>query len=850
MTLKGEGKGPLPPLLVQYVELCEQYPDYLVLFQVGDFYETFGEEAERFARAINITLTHKTSKDFTTPMAGIPLRSADTYLEKLLKQNICVAIADQTETPATADGLVKREVTQLVTPGTITDDRLLRPDANYLASVATGEGYGLALLDVTTGEFRGTVLYSKGTLFDELRRYRPAELLLAPELYAQVAFREACSERFAVMVTKGRFEEEVAQGTLAEHFGTVPQGADDALLRAAGAVLSYALTTQRGHLGQVTRFLRYDPSAFMQVGETALATLEVFNANSTYSGVAGGEARTLLNTLDTTRTAPGRRLLRAWLRHPLLEKPLIETRQDAVEAFVRDTVLRREVRKALYKLHDLERLASKLVTGRVNARDLCALARSLALIPDLRSLLGVRSEGALVSLTTRLLGLGEVEERIGAALVENPPLKLTEGGMIRSGFDSELDSFRAQAESGRAWLADLETQERRTTGIPTLKIGFNGVFGYYLEVTRPYYDQVPESYRAIQTLKDRQRYVRPDLREREREILRAEEAARGREYTVFGDLRSGLAPAADAVRELGAVLAELDVYSALAEVAAEGGYCRPSFGEGTLTITAGRHPVVEQFHPFIPNDLELSPQARLVILTGPNMSGKSTYLRQAALIALLAQIGSFVPAERAVLPLFERIYTRIGASDDIAGGRSTFMVEMSELAAILQNATPKSLVLLDEIGRGTSTFDGLALAWAAAEYLEARAGCYTLFATHYFELTALEGKLASARNFHVAAKEEAGGLTFYHQVLPGPASKAYGLEVAQLAGVPAGVLERARTVLAGLEARGQDRSQDVIDRLLTQDLNRLSPLEALALLHDLQEEARGTSRQAVHSSHD
>ena len=840
MTLKGEGHGPLPPLLVQYTELRERYPDYLLLFQVGDFYETFGEDAERFARAINITLTHKTSKDFSTPMAGIPVRSADTYLEKLLKQNVCVAIADQTEVAAAADGLVKREVTQLVTPGTVTDEKLLRPDANYLAAVATGEGYGLTLLDVTTGEFRGTLLYSKAALFDELRRYRPAELLLAPELYAQEDFREGCSERFAVMVTRGRFDEDAARDTLSAHFGTVPQGVDDAVLRAAGAVLSYALTTQRGQLAQVTRFLRYDPSAYMQVGETALATLEVFSSNipSNTAGM-GDDARTLLSVVDATRTAPGRRLLRAWLRHPLLEKPLIEARLGAVAAFVRDTVLRREVRKALYKLHDLERLSSKLVTNRANARDLCALSRSLALVPELKALLTGRNEGVIQALTERLDGLGSVHERISAALVDNPPLKLTEGGLIQSGFDSELDAARKRAEDGRAWIAALEASERKATGIPTLKIGFNSVFGYYLEVTRPYYDAVPEGYRAVQTLKDRQRYVRADLRERERDILRAEETARSREYTVFSSLRGELAPAADAVRELGAVLAELDTYSALAETAAEGRYCRPSFSDGALLIEGGRHPVVERFHPFIANDLSLSQDARLVILTGPNMSGKSTYLRQSALIALLAQIGSFVPAERAVLPLFDRIYTRIGAHDDIAGGRSTFMVEMSELAGILQNAGPKSLVLLDEIGRGTSTFDGLALAWAAAEYLEARTGCYALFATHYFELTALEGKLGAVRNFHVAAKEEAGGLTFYHQVLPGPASKAYGLEVAQLAGVPVTVLGRARAVLAGLEARGRDPAQEVVEALLAQDVNRLSPLEALALLHNLQDKARG-----------
>ena len=435
--------------------------------------------------------------------------------------------------------------------------------------------------------------------------------------------------------------------------------------------------------------------------------------------------------------------------------------------------------------------------------------------------------------------LGNVQAQIDAALVDDPPLKITEGGLIQNGFDSELDDLRSKAEAGRAWVAELEAEERARTKIPTLKVGFNGVFGYYLEVTRPYVEQVPESYRAVQTLKDRQRYTRSDLREKEREILRAEDSAKRREYLVFDELRSSLLPHSEAVRELGGVLAELDVYSSLAEAAAQGQFCRPEFSDSTFQIEGGRHPVVEQFHPFIANDLDLSPQARLVILTGPNMSGKSTYLRQNALIALLAQIGSFVPAERAVLPLFERIYTRIGASDDIAGGRSTFMVEMDELACILQNATPKSLILLDEIGRGTSTFDGLALAWAASEYLHERTESYVLFATHYFELTGLANKLPAARNQHVAAKEEAGALTFYHQVLPGPASKAYGLEVAKLAGVPAKVLERAHAVLAGLESSRGSASQEVVEEILEQDLSRLSPLDALTLLHRLQERARG-----------
>ncbi|MDZ7704230.1 MAG: DNA mismatch repair protein MutS [Trueperaceae bacterium] len=699
------------------------------------------------------------------------------------------------------------------------------------AAVATGDGYGLALLDVSTGEFRGTLLYAKSSLYDELKRYRPAEVLLAPELYDHDDFREAFSRRFAVMVTKGRFGADDAERQLGAHFGGVPSGlSEPALLRASGAVFAYALETQQGALPQVRQFVRYDPGAYMQLGDVALSTLEVFEGSA--------PTRTLFSVLDETRTAPGRRLLQAWLRHPLLDQSAIGHRLDAVAAFVHDGVLRRDVRKALYKLHDLERLSTKLASGRATARDLGALARSLRLVPEIKILLADRAERALAQLIERTDNLGEVQTTIEAALVDEPPLKLTEGGLIRDGFDPDLDSLRGAADTGRSWIADLERRERDTTGIPTLKVGFNQVFGYYLEVTRPYYDRVPDSYRPVQTLKDRQRYNRPDLRERERDILRAEEAARNREYQVFDTLRKRLVPHADAVRELGAVLAELDVYTSLADVAAVRQYCRPNFGD-TLAIEAGRHPVVERFHTFIPNDVRMSERERLVVLTGPNMSGKSTYLRQTALIALLAQIGSFVPAQTATLPLFERIYTRIGANDDIAGGRSTFMVEMDELATILHSATPKSLVLLDEIGRGTSTYDGLSLAWATAEHLHDRAEAFTLLATHYFELTGLASQLAAARNQHVAAKEEAGGLVFYHQVLPGPASKSYGLEVAKLAGLPGVVLARARTVFDSLEASRDDASHDLIEALLEHDLSRLSPLDALTLLHTLQEQARG-----------
>ncbi|MDX2006247.1 MAG: DNA mismatch repair protein MutS [Meiothermus sp.] len=872
MTLKGQGSGPLPPLLQQYVEVRDRYPEYLLLFQVGDFYETFGEDAERLARALGLILTHKTSKEFITPMAGIPIRAADAHLERLLRLGFRVAVADQTEHPDEAEGLVKREVTQLLTPGTITQESLLRPEANYLAALATGDGYGLAVLDVSTGEFRGVVLYGKNSVYDELFRYRPAEVLLAPELTGNPEFLGEFQRRFPVMLTEGRFELEAARSTLHRQLGDrAPQ--HPALARAAGAILGYALETQlgraqagqNGFLPQVREFVRYDPSAFMQMSEATLRALEVFEPSSVGER---SEGRTLIGVLGLTRSAPGRRLLRAWLRHPLVDEAPLNARLDAVESLVRDGVLRGEVRKVLYRMHDLERLSTRLLAGRATARELAALQRSLALLPELAGLL--RGFAPLAALTERLPSLLEVAEQIQTALVSEPPLKITEGGLIREGFDTDLDGLRRRAEEGRGWIAGLEAEARERTQIPTLKVGYNAVFGYYLEATRPYYDQVPRDWRGVQTLKDRMRYTTPELKEQERVILQAESEATKREYAVFLELRGAVALHAEAIRQAAGVLAELDVYAALAEAAAEYGYSRPRFGsqrpliptllpegegllpaktpspsgrgaggEGVL-IRAGRHPVVERHAEFIPNDLEMDVRTRLMLLTGPNMAGKSTYLRQIALVALLAQIGSFVPAEEARLPLFDRIYTRIGASDDIAGGRSTFMVEMDELASILQNATSRSLVLLDEIGRGTSTYDGLSLAWAACEHLHNVTGAFTLFATHYFELTVLPGHLPACRNFHVAAREEAAGLVFYHQVLPGPANKSYGLEVAKLAGIPKAVLGRAQNILAGLEAQGDAGSQVVLDELLNLDTTRLTPLDALLKLQELREKLQKT----------
>lgn len=800
--LKGEGPGPLPPLLQQYVELRDRYPDYLLLFQVGDFYECFGEDAERLARALGLALTHKSSKDFTTPMAGIPIRAFDGYAERLLKMGFRLAVADQVEPAEEAEGLVRREVTQLLTPGTLVQETLLPKEANYLAAVATGDGFGVAFLDVSTGEFKGTLVQGKSALYDELFRHRPAEVLLAPELRENEGFLEEFRKRFPVMLSEAPFDPE-GEGPLA-------------LRRAQGALLRYAAQTQGGSFTP-RAFRFYDPGAFMRLPEATLRALEVFEP------LRGQD--TLFGVLDETRTAPGRRLLQAWLRHPLLDRGPLEARLDQVERFVGEGALREGVRRLLFRLADLERLATRLELGRAGPKDLAALRRSLEILPELKALLGEE---------VGLPELSSLREELQAALVDDPPLKLSEGGLIREGYDPHLDALRQAHREGVAYFLALEEREKERTGIPTLKVGYNAVFGYYLEVTRPYYERVPPEYRAVQTLKDRQRYTLPEIKERERELYRLEAQIRRREEEVFLEVREKAKKEAEALREAARVLAELDVYAALAEVAVRHGYTRPRFGE-RLRIRAGRHPVVERKTAFVPNDLEMA--GEFVLVTGPNMAGKSTFLRQTALIALLAQIGSFVPAEEAELPLFDRILTRIGASDDLAGGKSTFMVEMEEVALILKEATERSLVLLDEVGRGTSSLDGVAIATAVAEALHER-GCYTLFATHYFELTALP--LPRLKNLHVAAKEEEGGLTFYHQVLPGPASKSYGVEVARLAGLPQGVVERARHLLKAMAARREGLGEAVLERLLALDPDRLTPLEALRLLHELRALALGT----------
>lgn len=828
-VLKGTGRGALPPMLEQYVALRDEHADFLLLFQVGDFYETFGEDAERCARLLGLALTHKSSKDFSTPMAGIPVRALDQHVERLLAQGVRVAVADQVEEPGA--GLVDRKVTQLLTPGTVTEERHLTADENFLAAVATGDGYALALLDVSTGEFRCAAFHTRTALYDELARHRAREVLLAPELSGNAALLADFQTRFPVMLSPANFEEAAARTELSTVLGDVPGTLGTrALLRACGAVLGYARVTQQGHLEMVRRVVRFEPGAHMRLPDAAVRALEVFQAQSP-------QGLTLMDVLGGTRTAGGRRRLRAWLRAPLLDELSIRARLDAVEGLTRTPDLRGGVRALLYRAHDLERLAARVATGRATPREVAALARTLDLLPEAVTLLAGQ-DGLLGAVRARLGGLPDVVTQIRAALVDDPPLRLGDGDLIREGFHAELDALRAESLGHRAWMADLETRERQRTGIGSLKVGFNNVFGYYLEVTGPHLGKVPADYRQIATLKDRARFTRPDLREREREIARLDAAAARLETEVFTELRASLGAHAEALLEAAGALADLDVLGALAEIAAERGWVRPQTASAHARLTQARHPVVEHASaaPFVPNDAHLDDTRHALLLTGPNMAGKSTYLRTVALCALLHQIGSFLPADHAELPVYDAIHTRIGASDDLAGGRSTFMVEMNELAAILHGATRRSLVILDEVGRGTSTLDGLAIAQAALEHLHATVA-HTLFATHYFELTRLEGDLPGLVNLHVAAEEdERQGLTFYHQVIPGAARQSYGVEVARLAGLPAPVVARAGKLLTALNTQGDDRK--LVRELAALDLGRLTPMQALELLHAWQRELR------------
>ncbi len=865
---------PSTPLMRQYAAIKKEHPNALLFFRLGDFYELFFEDAVVAARELQITLTSRNKEKGTAvPMCGVPYHAAEGYLAKLIRKGYKVAICDQMEDPKKAKTIVRREVTRVVTPGTAADSALGAEENNFLAAVARlGEAVGFAALDLSTGDFRATEFQgaeAERRLWEELQMLRSRELLYAsslplferkPELVPGAGFAHTPLEDwvFAPDYAVPLVENQLGVLSL-EGFGLAGRRA---AATAAGAVLHYVRSTQRGTLEHLDRVGYYERQNCLVLDAVTVRNLEL--VEPLFAGIS--EDVTVFRTLDATVTPMGKRLLRTWLLRPSVDLAEIQQRLDAVGAQVRETIAREELRRAMDGILDIERLLSKVTLESANPRELLALAASLRRIPGVRGAVLRFQAERFQALHELLDELADVRERIEQTLVEEPPLTFADGGVIGPGVDADLDQLRDLSLNGKQYIARIEERERQRTGIGSLKVKFNSIFGYYIEISKPNLHLAPADYERKQTLVNAERFTTPELKEYETKILEAQEKIVEIERRIFAELRGFIAGQAKRIRQTALALAEVDVLACFAHLAANRDYCRPEFDQSAdLEIAQGRHPVIERqeimqsTERFVPNDLFLNSTTQaILVLTGPNMGGKSTYLRQAALTVILAQMGSFVPAARCRLGIVDRIFTRIGASDNLARGRSTFMVEMTETAAILNTATPRSLILLDEVGRGTATYDGLAIAWAAIEYIHARTRAKTLFATHYFELTELADRLSGVKNFHVSVKEGAAGIVFLRRVEPGAADRSYGIEVGKLAGLPPEVVERAREVLAEHENAEQrvtahlahdevapasvqltmftPLTQKIVDKLKETDLDKLSPLEALNLLHALKKQ--------------
>ena len=863
----------LTPIRQQYLRIKRQYPNVIVFFRLGDFYETFDEDARITSRELEIVLTSRgMGKGNAIPMAGIPYHAVENYLARLINRGYKVAICEQVTKPGETKGLVQREVVRLVTPGTVIEPGLLNSKTNnFLVSLVIDEEQtGLAYVDITTGEFATTQTDLQRAL-SELDRLNPSEIITSRNA-------ELPALKLSAPVTRLEeydFDLEASTAALLRHFEVASlegYGCSNLPLavRAAGGILQYIQQTQKGALSQLTQMATYSPQSYMALDRQTQSNLEIFRPSSRLDSARAEGS--LLSVIDLTRTAMGGRQLRKWLGQPLLDTRELTRRQSAVEWFFEDSLRRSQTIKYLNDMPDMERLINRIRGNMASPRELVALKRGLESIPQLRELLDT---GPLDWLKENIIPQPDIVELINKSLIEQPPASLDEGGAIRPGFSPELDELRGKAANSRQYLANLERQERERTGIKTLKVGYNRVFGYYIEISNSNLSQVPQDYIRKQTLVGGERFFTPELKEYETQILHAQERITEMEADIFYWICGQIAAAGESILSLTRGLADIDVFSSLAEAAVRYNYCKPVLTvDNVIDIREGRHPVVERNLPentFIPNDTHLdNSETQLVILTGPNMSGKSTYLRQVALIVLMAQIGSFVPAASASIGIVDRIFTRIGAGDDLAAGKSTFMVEMTETANILNNATPRSLIILDEIGRGTSTYDGLSIARAVAEYIHnhPRLGAKTLFATHYHELVDLARVLPRARNCNVAVTEEGGEVIFLRRIVPGGVDKSYGIHVAKLAGLPKPVVQRAQEVLSELESqsgrspaaktgRMEPRRSNRISQislfgekppvlleLENLDINSLTPLEALNKLYELQQKAKndgGTS---------
>jgi DNA mismatch repair protein MutS len=861
------------PMRQQYLRIKKQYADTIVLFRLGDFYETFDEDAKTVARVCDIVLTSRpVGKDQRVPLAGVPYHSVEGYLARLIQAGHKVAIVEQVGDVNGRD-LVEREVVRVVTPGTVIEPALLDERRNnYLVSVILdGNRAGVALADITTGEFAATQLAGENVLdlvAAEIERLRPAEIISCDADRLRQRLQPDAGPEAGIPIITGHatwpFELETARQALLDHFQA--QSLDgfglaglQAAVRAAGGLLHYLRETQRGPLGQLSSLHTYSTEQFMVLDAATRRNLEL-----TESLRRGAVRASLLGVLDVTVSSMGSRLLRRWLSQPLVDLAGLNERLDLVETFYHDTPLRLRLRALLKEVSDLERLTSRVVQGVARPRELLAIQQSLVALASIRDLLA--DGDSLLPFLRAVATLNPCQDLVALvkqAIAEDPPAALSAGGVIRPGFSAELDNMAGAARNAREWVANLEKEERARTGIKNLKVGFNKVFGYYLEITRANADLVPEEYIRKQTLVNAERYITPELKEYESLILNAQERIAELEGRIYRQVLEQIAAAAGRLLAAARALAHLDVVAALAEVAVMHRYVRPELTTSEdLRIVAGRHPVVEvaqRYEPFVPNDTELGGQARLLVITGPNMAGKSTYLRQVALMVLMAQIGSFVPADEARIGLVDRIFTRIGAQDEISAGQSTFMVEMIETANLLNHATPRSLLILDEVGRGTSTYDGISIAWAVVEHIHnhPRLRCKTLFATHYHELTQLADVLPRVANYNVAVAEEKDKVVFLRRIVPGGADRSYGIHVAQLAGLPRPVIQRAQEILKELEQEARApglrpktievrqlslfaAGDPLADDLRRLDISAMTPLEAISKLYELQKKAGET----------
>ena len=868
----------LTPMMQQYMETKNQYKDCILFYRLGDFYEMFFDDALCVTKELELTLTGKScGLDERAPMCGVPFHSAESYINRLVERGYKVAICEQVEDPKSAKGLVKREVIRVVTPGTNSfTSSLDETRNNYLMGIVSIEGkFGISVVDVTTGEYLMTEVDSVSKLLDEINKFTPSEIICNDTFYISGVDMNDLSSRLGIVISPldpSYFDKDSCQRALCRHFkvstleglgfkeyaiGTI----------AAGSIMQYLEETQKCSLAHISHLLPYHTGKYMLLDRNTRRNLELVETLREKQ-----KRGSLLWVLDKTKTAMGARKLRSSLEQPLIDKETILQRYDAIDELNQDVITREELREYLNPVYDLERLLSKISYKTVNPRDMIALESSLSMLPHIRLLCSNFKSDLFQNFTQNLDPLEDVYQLIHSAIVEEPPISVREGGIFKNGFNEEIDHLRNAKTEGKNWLADLETTEKEQTGIKNLRIKYNKVFGYYLEVTKSFVNQVPDTWIRKQTLTNAERYTTPELKEMEDTILGAEDRLYNLEYAVFCQLREEIFQQMDRIQQTASVIASIDMIASLAYVAEHNHYVRPKLNnKGILRIKDGRHPVIEQMiahDMFIPNDTFLDEDShRLVIITGPNMAGKSTYMRQTALIVLMAQLGSFVPASQADISLVDRIFTRVGASDDLASGQSTFMVEMTEVANILHNATKNSLIILDEIGRGTSTFDGLSIAWSVVEHIVDKKliGAKTLFATHYHELTELEGKLEGVQNYCIAVKEDGEDIVFLRKIVKGGADKSYGIQVAKLAGVPEQVLIRAREIADQLENKdalsldgvvnqmavsspgektmnqlsifdtmGNDQTDDILFELRDIDLSRVTPMDAMNLVYKWQ----------------